>query len=63
MKNPHHHIWNQTHDLPAYSLVPQPIVPLHALPHLVKNSISYKESHQPDIHYTAISLYMLQDAQ
>jgi hypothetical protein len=63
MKKPHHHIWNESHDLPACSVVPQPIVPLHALPHLVKTSIPYKETNQPHIHYTVISLYMLQEAQ
>ena len=49
MKNSHHPNENQTHELPACSMVPQPTVPLHTLLHLVKTSISCKESHQPDI--------------
>jgi hypothetical protein len=63
MKNPHHPTGNQTHDLPACSVVPQPTVPPHAPLHLVKSSISCKENYQPDIHYAVISLHTLLDAQ
>jgi hypothetical protein len=48
MKNPNDPIGNQTHVLLVCSAVPQPTVPLHIPFHLVKTSISCKESHQPD---------------